>query len=125
MLLSQAAGPTDGATISVLSAYLPQYSVLPHFLIFANLMVMNVYYNIALISIFLITGKPEHPFTLTDLGYLFYGLPVHIIRLFFVCVWLILIFALQFFLLMHRVVVLYTPSIFKVLAVYDRPRSAE
>lgn len=88
-------------------------------------MVMNVYYNIVLISIFLITRKPEHPFTLTDLlGYLFYGLPVHIICLFFL-LWLILIFALQFFLLMHHVVVLYTPSIFKVLAVYDWPRSAE
>ena len=46
-------------------------------------MVMNVYYNIVIISMFLITRKPEHPFTLMDLlGYLFYGLPVHIMCLF-------------------------------------------
>ena len=47
-------------------------------------MVMNVYYNIVIISMFLITRKPEHPFTLMDLlGYLVYGLPVHIMCLFF------------------------------------------
>jgi len=82
-------------------------------------MVMNVYYNIIIISMFLITRKPEHPFTLMDLlGYLVYGLPVHIMCLFFLLLWLILIFALLYFLLMHRVVALYTPSIFKVLAGY-------
>ena len=88
-------------------------------------MVMNVYYNIVIISIFLITRKPEHPCTLMDLlGYLFYGLPVHITYL-FLLLWLILIFALLFFLLMHRVVVLCTPFIFKVRTGYHWPRSAK